>query len=124
MRATTTLFTINGKPILAPDKGVSVSYADLEATDSGRDESGVMHRIVLRHKVPTWRISYSSLTEEERQYMEALFPDAATFTFRHPSINDASVAEETVCYRSGFNIAWQNAITGAWSGYSFDIKQC
>ena len=67
MRATTQLFQINGKPILAPDAEVVVSYSDLDASDAGRDESGFMHRIVVRHKVGSWKFSYSHLTEEEKE---------------------------------------------------------
>lgn len=124
MRATTQLFQINGKPILAPDAEVVVSYSDLDASDAGRDESGFMHRIVVRHKVGSWKFSYSHLTEEEKRYMENLFSDAATFQFRHPSRLDADVAEETLCYRSKYDISWKNARTGLWSGYGFSIIEC
>ena len=124
MRATTQLFQINGKPILAPDAEVVVSYSDLDASDAGRDESGFMHRIVVRHKVGSWKFSYSHLTEEEKRYMENLFSDAATFQFRHPSRLDAAVAEETLCYRSKYDISWKNARTGLWSGYGFSIIEC
>ena len=124
MRATTQLFQVNGKPMLAPDAEVVVSYSDLDASDAGRDESGFMHRIVVRHKVGSWKFSYSHLTEEEKRYMENLFSDAATFQFRHPSRLDADVAEETLCYRSKYDISWKNARTGLWSGYSFSIIEC
>lgn len=124
MRATTDLFTINGVPMLVPDGEVSMSYEDLDSADSGRDESGVMHRIVARYKVASWGFQYSALTEEEKQYMENLFPNAPSFTFGHPSRLDASVMEETVCYRSKYGITWQNAVTGLWSGYNFNIIEC
>lgn len=124
MRATTDLFTINGKPMLVPDEEVAVNYEDLDTSDSGRDESGVMHRVVVRYKVASWKFSYSHLTEEEKQYMESLFPEAPTFIFGHPSRTDAAVLEETKCYRSKYGIAWKNARRGLWSGYSFSIIQC
>ena len=124
MRATTQLFQINGKPMLAPDAEVVVSYSDLDASDAGRDESGFMHRIVVRHKVGSWKFSYSHLTEEEKRYMESLFSDAATFQFLHPSRLDAGVAEESLCYRSKYDISWKNARTGLWSGYGFSIIEC
>ena len=110
--------------MLAPDAEVVVSYSDLDASDAGRDESGFMHRIVVRHKVGSWKFSYSHLTEEEKRYMENLFSDAATFQFRHPSRLDADVAEETLCYRSKYDISWKNARTGLWSGYGFSIIEC
>ena len=89
MRATTELFTINGEPMLVPDAEVSMSYEDLDSADSGRDESGVMHRIVTRYKVASWGFQYSGLNEEEK-----------------------------------YGITWQNAMTGLWSGYNFNIIEC
>ena len=124
MRGTTDKFTINGRPMLVPDAEVSVNYEDLDSADSGRDESGVMHRIVARFKVASWDFSYAHLTEEEKQYMESLFPDTPTFTFSHPHRQDATIQEESTCYRSKYGISWKNAATGLWSGYSFRIVEC
>lgn len=124
MRKTTELFLINGKPMLAPDAEMQVNYEDLDDSDSGRDEAGYMHRHVLRYKVPVWTFSYQSLTEEEKQYMESLFPDTPTFQFTCPSRLDASVAETHTCYRSKYGITWKSARTGLWMGYSFQIITC
>lgn len=124
MRAKTDLFKINGQPMLVPDEEVAVNYEDLDSSDSGRDESGFMHRTVVRFKVGSWKFEYSHLTEEEKQYMENLFPNEATFQFTHPSRVNASTAETTECYRSKFGISWKNAKTGLWSGYSFSIIEC
>lgn len=110
--------------MLAPDAEVSASYDDLDAADSGKDESGVMHRSVLRYKVGSWRFEYFSLTEEEKQYMESLFSDAPTFQFMHPSRKDASIMETSECYRSKYGISWRNARTGLWSSYTFSIVEC
>lgn len=123
MRETTELFKINGHPILVPDAGVSIGYEDLDNSSSGRDEAGFMHRDVVRYKVPYWNFSYSALTEEERQYMENLFPDASAFTFTHPGRLDGAPTQSE-CYRSKYGISWQNARTGLWSGYSFRIIAC
>ena len=124
MRNTTQLFLINGKPMLAPDEKMQVSYEDLDDSTSGRDEMGFMHRNVLRYKVPVWQFSYSHLTEEERQYMESLFPDGPTFSFTFPSRQDASQPEVRTCYRSKYGISWKSASTGLWMGYSFQIMAC
>lgn len=124
MRKTTDRFTINGMPMLAPDSQVSVSYADLDSEDSGRDASGIMHRIPLRYKVAAWEFHYELLTEEEKQYMESLFPAAATFVFGHPGRVDAGQQEQTLCYRSKYGISWRSARTGLWSGYNFSIIEC
>lgn len=124
MRATTELFKINGVPMLVPDSEVGVSYEDLDSSDSGRDESGAMHRVPVRYKVGSWSFSYNHLTEAEKQYMENLFPDAADFEFAHPDRLDASVSVTSRAYRSKYGISWINVRTGLWSNYSFKIIEC
>ena len=57
MNNLTNLFLIDGQPMYAPDGDVGISYEDLESSDSGRDESGAMHRIVLRRNAGTWSFS-------------------------------------------------------------------
>ena len=110
--------------MLVPDQEVSVNYEDLDSSDSGRDESGVMHRFVVRYKVASWGFSYSHLTEEEKQYMEGLFPASATFSFGHPARQDSSQQETTTCYRSKYSLSWKNSTTGLWSNYGFQIISC
>ena len=122
MRKKTEVFTVNGLPMLVPDEEVSMSFEDLDASDSGRDESGVMHRIVVRQKVASWGFTYSHLTEEERQYMESLFPETATFSFGHPARTGG--VEVSTCYRSKYGIVCKNVMTGLWSNYSFNIIEC
>lgn len=121
---TTNRFLINGKPMLVPDAEVGFNYEDLDSSDSGRDQSGFMHRVVIRYKVPSWSFKFAALTEEELRYLESLFPEEPTFQFTHPSRIDSSVLETTECYRSKFGITWQNAATGLWSGCSFNIIEC
>lgn len=124
MRAYSTDFFVNGKPLLVPDEEVQHNYEDLDDSSSGRDESGVMHRVVVRYKVGSWSFSYSHFTEEERKYMEGIFPEEPTFVFKHPTRLDAGVLEETTCYRSKYALSWKNARTGLWSGYGFNIIEC
>ena len=124
MRAYSTDFFVNGKPLLVPDEEVQHNYEDLDDSSSGRDESGVMHRVVVRYKVGSWSFSYSHMTEEERKYMESVFPEEPTFVFKHPTRLDAGALEETTCYRSKYALSWKNARTGLWSGYGFNIIEC
>lgn len=124
MRQFTELFLVDGKPMLVPDEEIGISYEDLDASDAGRDESGVMHRVVIRAKVGKWSFSYEHLTEEEKQYMESLFGESATFSFTHPDRIDASKSVVSTCYRSKYSIAWRNARTGLWSNYGFNIVEC
>lgn len=123
MRSLTELFQVNGKPMLAPDEEVSVSYEDIDGPDAGRDQAGFMHRSMLRCKVPSWNFTYSSLTEAEKNYMESLFGQAADFTFTHPGREDGA-AEQTRCYRSKVSICWKSAKNGLWSNYGFTVIAC
>ncbi len=124
MRKTTDLFQINGKPMLVPDAQVAMRFEDLDAYSAGRDQSGVMHRVLVRQKVGSWDFTYAHLTEEEKNYMESLFGSDAVFTFTHPDRLDSSQKKDTKCYRSNYGISWCNARTGLWSGYSFRIVEC
>lgn len=124
MRKKTSYFRINGRFMLAPDADVSVTYTDLDSGDSGRDEAGFMHRSVLRYKVATWSFEYSSLSESEKNYIEGLFGDAATFSFMHPARHNSNNLVETTAYRSNYGISWHNAKTGEWRNYKFNIIEC
>ena len=123
-RVKTDLFKINGRPMFAPDADVAISYEDLDDADSGRDESGYMHRIVVRYKVSTHSFEFSFISEEDMQYMESLFPDEPDFEFTRPSRTDSSVPVTSQCYRSKYGIAWRNARTGMWRNYKFNIIEC
>lgn len=124
MRKTTQLFMIDGKPMLVPDADVEASYEDIDAADAGRDQAGFMHRIPVRTKVASWQFSYSHLTEEEKQYMESLFPESGTFLFTHPHRLDATQLTQSRCYRSKYAISWRSARLGLWNNYGFSIIQC
>ena len=124
MRSYTNLFLINGKQMFAPDAEVGVSYSDLDADDSGRDESGYMHRIVVRYKLGTWSFEYASITEAERRYLEELFGETPDFDFSHPDRLNAEKQVTCKAYRSKYSISWHNARTGQWRNYKFNIIEC
>ena len=124
MRNTTNLFLIDNVPMLLPDAQVGMRFEDVDSADAGRDESGYMHRHCLRRKVGVWSFSYQHLTEQEKNYMEALFEGKDTFQFTHPDRLDSTKATQTQCYRSQYGISWVNAATGLWSGYGFQIIEC
>lgn len=123
-RVKSDLFQINGAPMFAPDADIDFSYEDLDDSDSGRDESGYMHRIVVRYKVMSGSFVFSNISEEDYKYMESLFPDEAEFDFTRPSRLDSSVPVTTKCYRSKYGISWHNARTGQWRNYKFNIIEC
>lgn len=120
----TDLFKIDGKPMFASDADVEFSYEDLDSADSGRDESGVLHRIVIRYKVMSSSYEFSHISEADMQYMESLFGNKPDFLFTRPSRTDSSKPVTTRCYRSKYGISWHNARTGAWRNYKFSIIEC
>ena len=124
MRKTTDLFLIDGLPMLAPDENMEISMEDVEAPDSGRDESGLLHRFMLRQGVGKWTFSYARLTAQEYAYMESLFAGKATFQFTCPHCADGGQSREIAAYRSRHEIRWQSAATGGLCNYSFHIVGC
>lgn len=115
---------INGQPMFAPDANIDFSYDDLDDEDSGRDESGYMHRIVVRYKVMSGTFSFSKISQTEYEYMESIFPDEPDFDFTRPSRKNPSVLVTTRCYRSKYGISWKNSKTGEWRNYKFNIVEC
>ena len=124
MRKRTDLFLIDGQPMLAPDETVEISMEDIDASDSGRDESGVMHRFVVRQAVGKWTFSYACLSGEEYAYMEGLFSGKGTFQFTYPDCANGGRPKQITAYRSKHGILWQSAATGQFRNYQFHIIGC
>ncbi len=124
MRKQTALFLIDGKPMLAPDWDVEVSRQDIDAADSGRDESGFLHRVVVRRDVGKWTFTYFHLTAQEYSYMESLFAGKDNFQFTYPAYTELNVPLSTTAYRSKHGIAWRCAVTGDIRDYQFSILEC
>lgn len=117
-------FFINGKALFDPDENMSISYSDDASSDSGMDESGYYHRVVVRYNRGRWDFVYSHITEREKNYIESLFPAAPDFEFSHPDRLNSSKIIKTRAYRDKCNLAWKNAATGMWRNYKFSIIEC
>lgn len=113
---------IDGQPVLVPDAGVTISLEDLDSSESGRDESGYMHRVVLRTDVRKIPLTYSSLTREEYLYMESLFRGKQDFIVECRDFDGANISFKA--YRSKHSITIYNARTGAYKNYTFNIVEC
>ena len=124
MNTLTELYQIDGKPMLAPDADVEMSFEDLDAAESGRDESGVMHRIMVRRKVGVWNFCYSHLTQAEYAYMLSILPQTGSFLFTHPKLEDCTQTESCDAYLSGYSILWHSAKTGDFRNMKFSIIAC
>ena len=120
----TSFFLIDGEEMIVSNENIGFSFEDLDSSDSARDESGVMHRVVVRYKVGSWSFEFSHITDEELKYMENLFGEKPEFQFTHPSRKDPSKSEVSKCYRSKYSISWYNARKGLWRNYKFNIVEC
>lgn len=124
MRQKVDFYQVDGQPMPAPDEEPEFNFADLDASDSGRDESGIMHRLLVREKVGTWSFSYAHLTDEELAYLRGLFAGKAQFTFTHPVFGDSNATETCTAYMSQCSAVWKNQRTGQWRNFKFNIIQC
>ncbi len=124
MRQKVDFYQVDGQPMPAPDEEPEFSFSDLDASDSGRDESGVMHRIVVREKVGTWSFSYAHLSDEDLAYLRNLFEGKAQFTFTHPVFGSSNATESCTAYMSQYSAVWKNQRTGQWRNFKFNIIQC
>lgn len=113
---------IDKKPILVPDADLQMALNDLDSDESGRDESGFMHRIVLRRQVKTWSLSYAHLTAEEYRYMESLFEGKDSFQVTYRGLSGRRAA--CTAYRAKHSLTIHNIRTGTCRNYSFNIIEC
>ena len=117
MSTRTELYQIDGQPMIAPDDRVEMSFSDLDSADSGRDESGVMHRFVVRRKVGSWNFRYSRLSAEDYRYMLGILPTAGCFFFAYPG-------GSCQAYLSNFSVTWEGLPTDGYRDLKFSIIQC
>lgn len=108
-------FKINGKPILVPDSGVSISKADIDAPETGRDESGYMHRVILRKGVLTFGFSYAVLTAEEYRYMQDLLTESPTVEVEY--VDSHGKKATTKAYCSNHSISLHSSRTPVPDGF-------
>lgn len=120
----TDLYQIDGEAMYAPASDQAHSFEDLDSADSGRDESGYMHRFLVREKVGTWAFEYPACTEAEKRAILAQFAGKATFAFTHPGKLDSAVPETCTAYMSKYSIAWYCARDGLWHNLKFNIIEC
>lgn len=115
-------YQVDDKPLLTPDENVEIARADLDSEESGRDESGYMHRIVLRERVKTWKFSYAHLDREDYRYIISLFEGKPTFNFKYR--DEDGYPAECQAYCSNDSIVYRNAKTGQYANFNFTIIEC
>lgn len=103
--------------MLTPDAEVELSWQDLDSESAGRDESGFMHRAVLRRGVRTWGFTYGVLTAQELCYLRELFAGKDTFTFE-------SEGESCTAYCAKGEVRLFDRTRGVYKGMKFNIIEC
>ena len=121
IRAYSTLYTIDGSPMLEPDEEVELSFSDLDASDSGRTEDGVMHRIVVREKVATFGFAYALLDREDYAYLEGLLAGKAEFAFGYVGADGQTHSITAYCSKTSIVLKSRG---GLYKNYKFNIIQC
>ena len=114
-------YQVDGKPILVPDN-VEIGENDIDAEDSGRDESGIMHRQVLRERVKTWGFSFAVLSRMDYRYLNHLFAGKADFEFKYRGLDGQPV--KTRAYCSKLSVTQYNAKLGIYKNLKFNIIEC
>ena len=77
-----TYLRINGVAMPTPDGPCAFDEYDLDTADTGRPESGVLHRDRKRAKLQRRTYTWSKLTAAEAHKLEnALAPEQVTMTF-------------------------------------------
>ena len=121
IRAYDTAYKVDGRALLAPDEGVEISLSDLDSSDSGRDESGVMHRFVVWEKVRTFGFGYVLLDAAYYAYLMGLFSGKSTFTFSFPENGSLKTC---TAYFSTASVVLHNSRTGSYKNLKFNIIEC
>ena len=121
-RKLTTDFLIDGTPMLTPDAGVSLKRKDMDHGSTGTDESGVMHRMLVRSDVKSWDFSYAILTAEEYAYTVGLLRGKATFSFAFK--NDEGQPETVTAYCKETSVSYWSNRRGLYKNLQFTIIQC
>lgn len=115
-------YFVDGKPMLAPDMNVNIAENDLDDECSGRDESGYMHRLIIRSGIKTFEFTYAVLDADDYTYIQSLFKGKNDFEFQYRN-PDGSV-ETTRAYSSKRSIVLRNYATGEYKNLKFNIIEC
>lgn len=121
MKKLYTGFMVDSTPIPVMDAGIEISVEALDSSESGRDESGVMHRIVIAEKTIV-TIRYGTLTLKEYAYIMSLFRGKAQFWFTWE--DDLGVCHRYLAYCSKLAATLYNRKLGIYKNMTLKIIEC
>ena len=68
--------------VLPPPMTYSVEYNDLDSSDTGRSEDGLLHRVRIRSRVAKIKVSWKQLTTEKANIiLNAIAPDSLSVVY-------------------------------------------
>lgn len=111
---------VDGSPFLSPDEDIEIKTRNIYSVDSGTDESGVQHLVLLRANVHTWVFSYSTMTTEEYQYMMGILRGKDLFTFNYPEDGETKTCS---AFCQELNGSYHSKVTGLYTNVSFQISE-
>lgn len=115
-------FQVDGRPLLMPDAGVAVKKQQLLAADSGRDESGFLHRRLLRQDMRQWDFSYGAVTAGEYRYLMSLFEGRGSFLFSFRA--EDGQPQTARCYWDGCTASLFDTAQGVYKSLKFSVVEC
>lgn len=121
IRAYDTNYKVDGSALLAPDEGVEISLSDLDSSDSGRDESGIMHRFVVREKSGLSDSATRCWIRKDYAYLMGLFSGKVTFPFSFP---ENGITKTCTAYCSKASVVLHSSRTGLYKNLKFNIIEC
>ena len=117
----TEIYRMDGKAMPIPDAGVVMTFADVDAPESGRDEAGFYHRIPLRYKVGSWTFTYHRMGLEAYRYLESILPRNGSFLFHRPG---ATGEAESLCRLEKFEVTLETLPSGRYRDVTFTVTEC
>lgn len=123
----TPLLQIDGQPLPEPTAPAEINFNDMESSDSGPDESGVYHRVILRFGVLSCTLTYDYLDNRDCAYLMELLKNKSTFQFTCPVSSEDTDVNHTItrtCYCTNHGAALQRLQHGVWRDMSLKIQEC
>ncbi len=113
---------IDGSPMLTPDIDVEITHEDVTASDSGFDQAGFYHRMVIRYNKRSWKFKYAVLTKEEFVYLRSLMKEKENFAFSF--LNELDEEETVQAYSKPVTVAYQSKRSGLYKNLTLEIIEC
>ena len=110
-------YLIDGKALPEANGGVKLRFSDLESGETGLDESGFLHRVVLRRGLRSWEFAYRELTPTAYGALLALLPQKDSFLLQCQE-------GQILCWLESLTAARRDSLQGPVYQLCFTLKEC